>query len=52
MFKINNFRYKIALNLRCEVQLSLEQKNHKNAIILLNEMFENLKSAVCDKSLM
>ncbi|XP_022164341.1 fanconi-associated nuclease 1-like [Myzus persicae] len=43
--------YKIALNLRHEVQLLLEQKDHENAILVLCIMFENFKSAVCDKSI-
>ncbi|KAL4121330.1 hypothetical protein QTP88_013864 [Uroleucon formosanum] len=41
--------YKIALNLRHEVQLLLEQKDYENAILVLCIVFENFKSAVCDK---
>uniref|UniRef100_A0A2S2PDF8 Fanconi-associated nuclease n=1 Tax=Schizaphis graminum TaxID=13262 RepID=A0A2S2PDF8_SCHGA len=43
--------YKIALNLRHEVQLLLEQKDHENAILVLCIVFENFKSAVCDESI-
>ncbi|VVC25455.1 VRR-NUC domain [Cinara cedri] len=40
--------YKVALNLRYKVQLSLEHKDHKNAFIALKTMFDNFKSAVCN----
>eukprot|EP00102_Acyrthosiphon_pisum_P023119 XP_016660329.1 PREDICTED: fanconi-associated nuclease 1 [Acyrthosiphon pisum] len=43
------FGYKIALNLRHEVQLLLEKKDHENAILVLCVVFEKFKSAVCDK---
>lgn len=43
--------YKIALNLRHEVQLLLEQKDHENAIIVLCIVFENFKTAVSDTSI-
>jgi len=46
-----HFRYKIALNLRNEVQLFLEHKDYENAILVLCIMFDNFKSAVCDKSI-
>lgn len=52
LHKIINFRYKIALNLRYEVQLFLDQKDYENAIMVLNIIFENFKSAVCDQCLM
>ncbi|XP_025420501.1 uncharacterized protein LOC112690664 isoform X2 [Sipha flava] len=41
--------YKNALNLRQEVQLSLEKKDHENAIKVLKVVFEKFKSAVHDK---
>lgn len=50
--KIIKFRYKNALNLRLKVQLSLEQKNVENAIITLKTIFDEFKSAVCNKSVM
>lgn len=43
--------YITALNLRHEVQLLLEQKEHENAILVLCIMFENFKSAIRDKSI-
>jgi len=49
---IISFRYNNALNLRHEVQLYLEQKDHTNAITVLKTMFEKLKLAVNDKSQM
>lgn len=50
--KIVNYRYKIAINLCSEVQLYLEQKDHENAISVLEIVFEKFKSAVFDKSIM
>lgn len=46
------FRYKVALNLRGEIQLSLEQKDYENAITVLNIVFEKFKIAVHDQSSM
>lgn len=45
------FRYKDAINLRYEVQLSLEQKDHNNAITVLMIVFEKLNSSVHDESI-
>lgn len=42
-------RYKNALNSRLKVQLFCEQKDHEGAINVLKTVFEEFKSAVCDK---
>lgn len=46
------FRYKVALKLRGEIQLSLEQQDYENAITVLNIVFEKFKIAVQDQSIM
>lgn len=49
IFKLVNFSYKTALDLRSEVQLSLEQKDIENAIMVLKIVFQNFQSIVNDK---
>lgn len=46
------FRYKVALKLRGEIQLSLEQKDYENAIAVLNIVFEKFKIAIHDQCIM